>query len=172
MKSTLRIFVYGTLKKGFSNHAKYCTGALRIEQAYLRGRLFKLTPQVPMLTIPAEDILAYGTTNVANDLEIQGNFDSIAGEKRGAGELARARISGQWRKIRGEVLSFDDAATRLPLIDDLEEFQPGGPSTYQRVLISATLPDGSLRPAWTYIAGFDTGELEECEKETWVDSNH
>ena len=167
MKSALRIFVYGTLKKSFSNHAQYCTGVLRLEQALLRGTLFKLNPRAPIMTIPDADILAYGTMNVAEDLEVQEKFESILTPRLKAGEETPAEKSGDRSIVRGEILFFGDAETRLPMIDSLEDFLPGEPSTYLRVLVNATLLDGHQTSAWTYIAGFDTGKLEKYAGETW-----
>ena len=165
MASELRIFVYGTLKSGFSNHDAYCTGVLRICQAWLRGRLFKLSPLIPVMTVPDEDILARGTASVTDDIEAQKKFESFPASK----ETARpaSRCGRGWRKVTGELLVFDDPETRLPLLDSLEEFKPGCPSTYLRVLVSITLPRGLQTSAWTYIAGVDTARLEEYSVESW-----
>ena len=167
MKSALRIFVYGTLKENFSNHVQYCTGVLRIEQALLRGRLFKRTPDIPAMIIPKTDIFANGTTNVLKDLEVQEKFESILRRER-KGEKKPAEKAEDWGIVRGEILFFGDAQTRLPLIDGLEEFVPGEPSTYLRVLVNATLLSGQRISAWTYIAGFDTAKLEKYVGEVWV----
>ncbi len=37
----LRLFVYGTLKRGYWNHAPFCRGALAVQEAQVRGRLFE-----------------------------------------------------------------------------------------------------------------------------------
>ncbi|MFZ2446808.1 MAG: gamma-glutamylcyclotransferase family protein [Syntrophobacteraceae bacterium] len=169
MKTLLKIFVYGTLKKGFANHDSFCGGVLRIERARLCGRLFKLMPDIPVMVVPDREILARGTGNVASDLELQGRFESGASAPPPTGAVSvepDAACKG-WKRINGEVLFFDDPETRLPLIDGLEEFRPGGASTYVRVLVRAALADGSLTTAWTYVAGFDTGELDGYEGETW-----
>jgi gamma-glutamylcyclotransferase (GGCT)/AIG2-like uncharacterized protein YtfP len=166
MKSALRIFVYGTLKKNFSNHAQFCTGELRIEPALLRGRLFKLNAQIPVMTIPEADILAHGTMDVALDLEVQEKLESILKRNRKGSEEFVVK-SVDWGTVRGELLFFGDAQTRLPLIDDLEEFVPGGASAYLRVLVNVTLLTGEQTAAWTYIAGFDTGKLEKYDGEVW-----
>jgi gamma-glutamylcyclotransferase (GGCT)/AIG2-like uncharacterized protein YtfP len=167
MKSALRIFVYGTLKKDFSNHAQYCGGVLRIEPALLRGTLFKLNPDIPVMTIPDEDILAHGTRNVFKDLEVQEKFESIL-QVNQKDEKKPVIKSDDWGVVRGEVLFFGDAQTRLPLIDDLEEFTSGEPSTYLRVLVTASLLTGRQTSAWAYIAGFDTAKLEKYAGEVWL----
>ena len=165
MTPELRIFAYGTLKRGFSNNDAYCAGVLRTCPAWLRGRLFKLSSEIPAMTVPDEDILAYGTAGVAADIEAQGKFESFLKSRRSVGP--GSSVASSWGKVRGELLTFNDPETRLPFLDSLEEFQPGCPSTYIRALVFITLPGGSQTSAWTYIAGFDPKGLEEYAKESW-----
>ncbi len=166
MKSKLHIFVYGTLKRGFPNHHQYCTGVLRICPAWLRGKLFKLTAEIPVMTVPNEDILVHGTANAVADIEAQERFESLLRNK-GIGISASPSGGPEWGKVRGELLIFDDPRTRLPLLDSLEEFRPGRASAYVRVLVYITLPDGLQTSAWTYIAGCDPAALEAYERENW-----
>ena len=44
----LRLFVYGTLKRGYWNHDPFCRGVLAIQEAQVRGRLFE-GPGFPVL---------------------------------------------------------------------------------------------------------------------------
>ena len=37
---TVKIFVYGTLKKGYRNHDRYCGNAICIEPATVNGKLY------------------------------------------------------------------------------------------------------------------------------------
>jgi gamma-glutamylcyclotransferase (GGCT)/AIG2-like uncharacterized protein YtfP len=168
MKAELRIFVYGTLKRGFSNHRRYCKGLLRAESAYLIGKLFKLTAQIPVMTVPDEQILARGSGDIAADMQLQEKVESFPRKgKPDKGEKGGGR-GCIWKRVCGELLFFDDPETRLPSIDRLEEFRPGRPSTYNRVLVSAVLPeDRSETAAWAYVAGFDTRDLEEYEGDAW-----
>jgi gamma-glutamylcyclotransferase (GGCT)/AIG2-like uncharacterized protein YtfP len=161
----LRIFAYGTLKRGFPNHAEYCSGALRISPACLRGRLFKLSPEIPVMIVPGEDIAAYGTSSFAADIEVQEQFEAFLKGKKAKGWTEAGGAA--WRKVGGELLVFDDPYTRLPLLDSLEEFQPGHSSTYIRVLVPITVSSGLETCAWTYIAGFDPTYLQEYEGENW-----
>ncbi len=170
MKTELRIFVYGTLKKGFSNHDTYCSGVLRIEPARLKGRLFKLTPEIPVMVLPGSDILAFGSENPANDMRMQRALETGPPGTPAAGPrgfLPADASRNNWKTINGEVLFFEDPDSRLPFIDELEEFRPGKPSTYIRVLVRVELADGSLTTAWAYVAGFDTSELEPCNEQSW-----
>jgi len=58
-KGMLRLFVYGTLKRGFWNHDRFCRGVLAGENAVVRGRLFEARSGIPVLQVPKEDILAH-----------------------------------------------------------------------------------------------------------------
>jgi gamma-glutamylcyclotransferase (GGCT)/AIG2-like uncharacterized protein YtfP len=166
MTPELRVFAYGTLKRGFSNHDAHCAGVLRTCPAWLQGRLFKLSAEIPAMVVPDEDILEYGTASVAVDMEAQEKFESQLRIEEAGGQGSSGASS--WGKVRGELLIFNDPQTRLPLLDSLEQFQPGCPSTYIRVLVFITLPDGSQTCAWTYIAGFDPTGLEEYPGESWT----
>ena len=166
MKSNLRIFVYGTLKRGFPNHHQYCTGVLRICPAWLLGKLFKLTAQIPAMIIPEEAILVHGTGNAVADIEAQERFESLL-RSDGIGVSASPSGGPEWGKVRGELLIFDDPQTRLPLLDSLEEFQPGQASTYIRALVYITLPGGLQTSAWTYIAGCHPATLGAYAGENW-----
>ncbi len=165
MASELRVFVYGTLKRGFPNHDAYCSGVLQVCPAWLPGKLFKLSPYDPVMTVPGEDILVYGTASVAVDIEAQEKFESLL-KNKGTGGLASLGDTG-WGKVRGELLIFNDSQTRLPLLDGFEEFRPGRPSTYIRVLMFVTLVGGLQTSAWTYITGSDPAGLEEYPGESW-----
>jgi gamma-glutamylcyclotransferase (GGCT)/AIG2-like uncharacterized protein YtfP len=53
--------------------------------------------------------------------------------------------------VYGELLTFDDPETRLPAIDRLEGFRPGGPSLYKRVLVPVCNEHGMVLPSWLYV---------------------
>jgi len=48
------------------------------------------------------------------------------------------------------LLTLDGSETRLPAIDRLEGFRPGGPCLYRRVLVSAQA-HGTVLPVWLYV---------------------
>ena len=122
----LKLFVYGTLKRGYWNHDAFCEGVLEIREAQVRGCLYE-APGFPVLEVPDEDVLAHGTADPLADLATQ----------------------GAWGAVYGELITFDDPETRLPPIDRLEGFRPGGRSLYRRVLVPATV-DGARELAWVY----------------------
>jgi gamma-glutamylcyclotransferase (GGCT)/AIG2-like uncharacterized protein YtfP len=138
--ATLRLFVYGTLKRGGRYHARFCGGALSIEPASVRGRLYTSPAGYPVLVVPPDSVLAHGSR------------DAIADVGRQEARLTRAVFSegAVWQDVHGELQTFDDPADRLAAIDALEDFHPGAPSLYLRVLLPVRL--GSERvAAWAYV---------------------
>ncbi len=140
------LFVYGTLKRGYWNHDAFCQGVLEIREAQVRGRLYE-GPGFPVLEVPDEDVLAYGTANPLADVATQADLsDSMGSNPRPLPESATA---GPWGAVSGELLTFDDPESRLPAIDRLEGFRPGGSSLYRRVLVPAAV-NGPRELAWVY----------------------
>jgi len=137
-----------------------------VSPAWIWGRLFRLTPAIPAVIIPFDDILACGTADIAADVEVQEKFELVPGVDPAAGRTSSDRDG--WKKIQGELLIFDDPHSRLPVLDALEDYNPGLPSTYLRVLGSINLEKGLRTSAWVYIAGFDPAELEECTSGNWA----
>jgi gamma-glutamylcyclotransferase (GGCT)/AIG2-like uncharacterized protein YtfP len=185
MRHSLKLFVYGTLKRGFSNHERYCTGVSGIEPAAVRGRLYRLMPGIPIMAVPREDIIAAGTSDPLADVAVQAEFCArmtSTGEFSRrfvlpasgidhAGSDARPRSPGferpEWLLVRGELLTFEDPEARLPLIDSLEEFTPHAPSTYIRVLIPVLVGSAPCTAAWAYVARFGTEGLDPFEGGWW-----
>ena len=143
-----RIFVYGTLKQGQRNFARYCRGLLAIEPAFVLGRLYYLSHGhhlsygYPMLEVPAEGILALGTRDYANDAALVEKMAKCPPHS----EIV---ASQDWEPISGEVHTFDDPQ-RFAELDELEDFQPGGESLYHRVVVRLQPPCAGL--VWTYVA--------------------
>ena len=144
--NVLRLFVYGTLKRGCRNYHAFCRGFVEIREASVRGRLYQ-GPGYPILEVPEEDILAQGTTHPLADAATQARLsDQVQPEHR---QFSEGATGDAWGAVYGELLTFDDPETRLPSIDRLEGFQPAGRSLYRRVLVPATT-DGTRRLAWVY----------------------
>ena len=140
--SLLRLFVYGTLKRGGRFHERYCKGVLSIEPASVRGRMQQLPQGYPVLVVPEGTILARGTADAAADARRQASVDAEP-----------KALDPTWCDVPGELLTFDDAQTRLPRIDRLEGFRPGAESLYRRVLLSIRSATGSSLTAWAYVEG-------------------
>ncbi len=142
-----RLFVYGTLKRGCRNHDLFCRGLLSLREAQIRGRLYD-GPGYPLLEVPDEDILAQGTSCPSDDVATQ---ERVAGVPRSSPHpLEMHDATGEWGAVYGELLSFEDPESRLPAIDGLEGFHPGGRSLYRRVLVPV-LAGGDREVAWVYI---------------------
>lgn len=145
---SIALFVYGTLKRGYSNHEDYCLGVLAVEEALVRGCLYIRPDRIPFLEVPDEDILATGTADSAADAAAQHRLARDIEPWLLAEPPAFPSVSGRGT-VRGELLVFDDPESRVPAIDRLEGFQPGGRSLYRRVLVPAWVKD-SFTVAWTY----------------------
>ena len=146
-----RMFVYGTLKRGFDNHRRFCHGVLSVEEGWLRGRLYQLPAGYPALVIPQQDVLADGTADPLHDAAMAKHIVPETRFERSAEPHAEA---GQWSRIWGEILVFSDPARRLPSIDRLEDFKPSRPSVYRRVLACVHRnPPSSPIAAWVYVMG-------------------
>lgn len=138
-ETILRLFVYGTLKRGYWNHQRFCAQARSIEPAVVWGRLYHLNAGFPALEVPEGLILARGTADPLADASRQQEIDTPR----------FGRPTGDWDLIHGELVTFTDPQRDLPPIDRLEGFRPGGHSMYQRVIVAVLCWRTSI-PAWTY----------------------
>ena len=137
------LFVYGTLKKGFGNHDRFCKDVRHVEEAAVRGRLYDLPFGFPALVVEPENVHATGSTDPVLDTSLQYDLQRTGGDLRGP-------------VVYGELLTFEDPEERLPKLDHLEGFDPGGQSLYRRVLVPVEISARSLL-AWTYAVGKPTG---------------
>ncbi|MBA3475066.1 MAG: gamma-glutamylcyclotransferase [Rubrobacter sp.] len=143
----LDVFVYGTLKRGQRNHERFCRGVLAVREATVRGRLYDLPFGFPALVVPKEDVWATGTADYRADVEAQNHA-----------RTGTPVTSPNQDVVHGELMSFDDSEERLPALDGLEGFRPGGKSFYGRVLVPATLAEtGAIVPVWIYVVESASG---------------
>ena len=146
-ETILRLFVYGTLKRGYWNHQRFCAQARSIEPAVVWGRLYHLHAGFPALEVPEGLILARGSADPLADARRQQEIDTPR----------FGRPTGDWDLIHGELVTFTDPQRDLPPIDRLEGFRPGGHSMYQRVMVAVLCGRTSIT-AWTYrMPRIDTG---------------
>jgi len=82
--------------------------------------------------------------------------------------LSKKGTGAPWGPVYGELLTFDDPENRLPAIDRLEGFHPGGPCLYRRVLVPVRA-NGTGLPVWLYV-GEDpsSGSLKPLGKSIWA----
>jgi gamma-glutamylcyclotransferase (GGCT)/AIG2-like uncharacterized protein YtfP len=138
-ETILRLFVYGTLKRGYWNHQRFCAQARSIEPAVVWGRLYHLHAGFPAIEVPEGLILSQGTSDPLADARRQEDI----------GTPRFGRPTGDWDLIHGELVTFTDPQRNLPPIDRLEGFRPGGQSMYQRVMVAVLCGRTSI-PAWIY----------------------
>lgn len=159
----LRLFVYGTLKRGWWNHERFCVGHVELREAEVLGRLYQLPAGYPMLRVPDETVLGEGSGAARADLALQARMDRVLALHPDLG--GPIALPQAWGPVRGELLTFDDPAERLRAIDRLEGFVAGGVSLYRRVLVPA-VPEGAAGPvaAWAYVFPGGAGEGDVLER--------
>jgi len=141
-----RLFVYGSLKRGYWNHEPFCGTAISIEPATVRGRLYEFPSGIPVLEVPDADIIAHGTGDILGDLAQQRCLEvSLSGYPECDGE--------RWQQIEGELVTLPDPVMTVPPIDRLEGFCPDGASLYLRVLVPLRTSGERIATAWCYVAG-------------------
>lgn len=168
----IRLFVYGTLKRGCCNHDHFCRDAVSVEPATVRGRLHQLPSGLLVLEVPEEDILAVGTNDPLADALTQRSIEVPApGSRQSGGQRSVARCTagsegtGRFREITGELITFADPMRSLPPIDRLEGFNPGGISLYRRVLLPVRTVDVSV--AWAYVLGITSMFPKNTSESAW-----
>ena len=131
------MFFYGTLKRGQSNHDRFCRGAVRVEPATTLGQLYELPFGFPGLRVDAANVRAVGTRDYLADAERQ----SVSAPPLSWGP--------GWDLVHGELFTFADPEKRLIAFDALEGYTPGENNLYERVLIPVQSTGGTLL-AWAY----------------------
>jgi gamma-glutamylcyclotransferase (GGCT)/AIG2-like uncharacterized protein YtfP len=181
----LRVFVYGSLKQGFTYHDDYCRGVLSIEPAAVRGLLFEHPSGFPVVKVDRDDVLAEGTEDPAADMAVQramGSRVCVASAQPGIsaaeglpgicpaqGSLRKASLPfGPWRLVQGELMTFDDPEVRLPALDRLEGFHPDEPTLYRRALLPVQPVSGLLVAAWVYVLGASGEDLAFLPSSSWT----
>ncbi len=137
--------------------------------AVVRGRLFETSSGIPVLEVPEEDILAVGTANPLADVATQARVTArMSNPEPTPDRLPKKGTGAPWGPVYGEILTFDDPEIRLPAIDRLEGFHPGGPCLYRRVLVPGCMNRGKRRVAWVYVAGGNsTDRFKALLNGTW-----
>jgi gamma-glutamylcyclotransferase (GGCT)/AIG2-like uncharacterized protein YtfP len=139
----ITLFVYGTLKRGGSNHAAYCGNAVGIKPGRVLGRLWMLPAGFPILEVPRGLRLAEGSSDYVSDALLSGPY-------RAAVWPPTPELPMRW--IEGELMTFLEPRQTLHEMDELESYSPGRPSLYARALVAVHAHDGSWLSAWCYVA--------------------
>jgi len=144
----LRLFVYGTLKRGYRNQ-HFCTRACDVQPAAVWGRLYHFEAGYPGLELAEQLILGRGSADPLADTRRQHEVR----------ELSFVEPAGDWDLIQGELVSFSDPLRDLPPIDQLERFRPDEDNCfYYRVMVPVSC-GGSIVAAWAYrMTEFEEGE--------------
>ena len=149
--------------RGKWNHAPYCSEALSIEEAKVRGRLYELGSGIPVLEVPDKDIMGLGSADILADLAMQQRLE--------AEPVRHPECNGEdWQWIEGELIILPNPAKTVPPIDQLEGFRPKGMCFYRRVLVPVVISAyRSLTTAWCYVVGPGTaGMLLPAGRTRWV----
>lgn len=130
------MFVYGTLKEGGEHHHLISGEYSQKQDAQVAATRHTMEDGITYLVVPNESIMLKGTIH------------PMADAKKATSIQAEAIDSDTW--VEGELYILSDPEERVPLLDLLEDFEPGGESEYDRVLLPVKTKDGWI-PAWTYI---------------------
>ncbi|HET7478470.1 MAG TPA: gamma-glutamylcyclotransferase family protein [Rubrobacteraceae bacterium] len=133
----LRVFVYGTLKRGQRNHDFYCQGVEEISEAITVGQLFDLPFGFPGLRVPVQSVHATGSADYCADAL-----------RNGPAVRSMPDAAHPWGPVHGELMAFPDPAS-LSRLDALEGYTPGEKGLYERVLVPVEAHD-ETRLAWAY----------------------
>jgi len=96
-------------------------------------------------------ILAMGTEDPFADVATQaGWFARFEAEGQPYQDGPDERPHPVLSAVAGEVFTFDDPEARLPRLDALEGFRPGGNSLYRRVLVPVQIKE-TVFPIWLYV---------------------
>jgi len=158
-KQTLRVFVYGTLKRGHGNHANYCLKSRSVENAVLAGRLYD--SGLPYVHVETGDQYVDGSKSVSEDFKMQEELQNIV--KADDCYFTDPSPDNACGIVHGELVTYDnwDAITGL---DRLEGFNPKGRSHYKRILTTCRNKAGEEVSCWVYVVdekemGFKKSEL-------------
>jgi gamma-glutamylcyclotransferase (GGCT)/AIG2-like uncharacterized protein YtfP len=142
----LRVFVYGTLKKGFGNHSYYCEGA-KIQSAMIKGKLYQ-SGSLPYASIQYEDFECIASKKNEKDFAMQEDLQC---------EVENGFLFNSFRDsecIKGELITFDNWEM-ISKLDSLEGFFSSDESSlnhYTRILTTCKTKTEEYS-CWVYNVG-------------------
>lgn len=157
----LCVFVYGSLKQGYRNHLKFCSGYDGLRPAIVQGKMFRQPDGYPMLQVPEKTVLAQGSADLAADFlrfeQVKQTWEQTLANSAIKPSPVDSDEAQGWESIKGEILTWESEGTaekleRLSRLDWLEDFSPGSPAClYHRAIVPARVDD-LWEPVWIYIA--------------------
>jgi gamma-glutamylcyclotransferase (GGCT)/AIG2-like uncharacterized protein YtfP len=175
--AAVRLFVYGTLKRGQWGHARYCAGLRGVERATVAGRLYLFEEEYPGLEIPEASVLATATGDPAADVLRQAQVveawtsaaANATSSATSSAPVERQLPDGDWQWIEGELLTLADARAALPAIERYEACDPVEPGRgeYRRVLAAVWPESGGPVPAWVYVCDAERLSLKRWTATVW-----
>ena len=140
----MKVFVYGTLKKGFGNHRRL-EGATKVEPAQVNGRLYDVG--LPYVCMKDSNFSCIATGDIEKDMK------SFSNQK------TENYISAS-ETVKGELITFSDWSA-LKGLDSLEGYRPNfmqhnadaifSNNHYVRVLTTCITAKNNVEPCWIYI---------------------
>lgn len=162
-KTFFKLFAYGSLKRGFPAHDRFCRGVLDVREAFVWGRLYLHGSGYPLLHVPPRSILAESRADPLEDEALFRRLSQKFGEQSSPkGFLGEDSPPGSWSCVYGELMSFDGPRHRLRLLDDYEGIWPAKGALYRRVIVPV-FAQGKRELAWVYV-----GAGEAWENLLWI----
>jgi len=140
IQGMLRLFFYGTLKRGFWNLDRFCRGVLDIRETEARGRLYEMHTGIPVLQVPDGDVLAHGTLDHLADVATKARFSEQLAGIPPEPALQSATVS-DWGRVYGELLTFDDRRDTCPPSTAWRESAPAAPASTDGSSCRYVLPE-------------------------------
>jgi gamma-glutamylcyclotransferase (GGCT)/AIG2-like uncharacterized protein YtfP len=170
------LFVYGTLKRGFSNHSRFIPGGSLIQPAWITGNLYDSGCNFPYLDIPEKNILARGsrdpgpggTEKPPRKTEPGSELSSEPDAKTGSEPSSEPSSEPGFGRVEGELVYLTDPEISVPPIDRLEGFDPRRRENfYERVQTLVQTP-AEIRPAWVYIHKNPANLIRKIPSGIWI----
>ena len=140
----LKVFVYGTLKKGFRNHIRI-EDSKKVESAQVNGRLY--CTGLPYVCMKESQYLGIASGDLEKDMK---SFSTA--------KVENYKTSNE--TVKGELITFDDW-NALKGLDALEGYRPNfmqsnsdaifSSNHYVRVLTTCITSQNNIEPCWIYI---------------------
>ena len=167
----MKVFVYGTLKKGFGNHRRL-EDATKVEPAQVNGRLYDVG--LPYVCMKDSNFSCIASGDIEKDMK------SFSNQK------TENYISSN-ETVKGELITFSDWSA-LKGLDSLEGYRPNfmqhnedaifSNNHYVRVLTTCITAKNHVEPCWIYIVKQSQKNFKKSDQvlsgeyKRFVDNHH